>query len=537
VRPINGPASVPGDEPDAVVPGVEIPPPNPLADASRSHRVRVLGSSVFVERYADVSYARFAMRGSVSVEIEVSSPIAGFAIFPAERVASTRGVGTVLTFQLRSAAGVVVWIDQLEKLFLLPDPIEHDAPVPGAPDSLDVTEFGADPTGRALATTALQAAIDRAARLSNGGTVVLPRGVFRSGTLTIRSNVALYLAPGALLQGSTDPSDYPIDPGRQESAADPSLPPDVRYHGRTMTFSRLLLVDNAENVRIRGRGTIDGAGAFLRTVHDAAPNLLRVRGSTRVKVTDVLFRNAAAWSLHVLASSDVAFRNVKVINDRSTLNTDGIDVDMSSDVTIDRSFIYTKDDAVCVKATRNSDLSGSPTRIVVRDCLVSALDAALKVGTESEAPGFSDILFENNHIFDTGRAMSVVVRDGATYDRVTYRRIRVGPNVGHLVEQVIGVRDPAGALGVVRNLTFDDVSAPSFVKPVSNWTWYAQFRPSPPRVGAAVNVFEGADEAHALEGLRLRGIVVNGQHLRGAATARRVANLTIGPHVRGVTFE
>ena len=147
-----------------------------------------------------------------------------------------------------------------------------------------------------------------------------------------------------------------------------------------MTFSRLLLVDHATNVRICGRGTIDGAGSVLRTRHGIAPNLLRVRESARVAVRDVLFRNAAAWSLHVLASSGVAFENIKLIDNRTMLNTDGIDVDMSSDVRIDRSFIYTKDDAICVKATRNSDISGNPARILATNNLVSARDAALKLG-------------------------------------------------------------------------------------------------------------------------------------------------------------
>jgi polygalacturonase len=533
----NDTANVPADGLGPVAAAVEMRPEPLLADVSGTHRVRVLGRRVLVERYAGVSYARFAMGSSGLVEVEVTSPIRTHTIFPAERVASSRVAGTVLTFDLPAPMSVVLWIDQLVPLFLLSDPLEDDAPVHGMPDVLDVTDFGADPSGRSLATTALQAAIDHAAGLSGGGTVLLPRDVYRSGTLALRSNVSLYLAPGALLQGSADPSDYPIDPGREESAGDASLPPDVRYHGRTMTFSRLLLVDHATNVRIGGRGTIDGAGRVLRTQHGIAPNLLRVRESTQVTVRDVLFRNAAAWSLHVLASSGVAFENVKVINDRTMLNTDGIDVDMSSDVTIDRSFIYTKDDAICVKATRNSDLSGDPARILATNNLVSARDAALKLGSESEAASFSDIRFERNYVFDSGRAMSVVVRDGATCERVTYRAIQVGPHVDHLIEQVIGVRDPAVALGVIRDLTFDDVSAPSFARPVSNWTWYAQFRPNRPGPGTAVPVFEGADEAHPVEGLTLRNVVVNGQHLHDAATARRVANLSFGPYVRDVTFE
>ncbi|HEX2756131.1 MAG TPA: glycosyl hydrolase family 28 protein, partial [Candidatus Limnocylindrales bacterium] len=457
--------------------------------------------------------------------------------FPAERVAAPSVDGNVLRFDLPSPESVVVWIDSLATLVVLPDPIEAGAPLVGGPGVIDVIERGADPTGHALATMVLQAAIDAAAGGPGGGTVVLPRGVYRSGTLTLKSNVTLYLARGALLQGSSDPADYPIDPGRIETASDTSLPPDVRYLGRTMTFSRLLLIDRAENVRISGRGTIDGDGAFLRTRRNAAPNLLRVRESTNVRVDDVLFRNAAAWSLHVLASRDVAFRNVKVINDRTNLNTDGIDIDMSTDVTIDRAFIHTKDDAVCVKATRNGDLSGDPARINVTNSLVSAVDAGFKIGSETDAATLSDIVFEDGFVFDTGRAMSVVVRDGATVERVTFRRIRVGPNVDHLVEQVIGVRDPEAALGVIRDLAFDDVVAPSFVRPTSNRTWYAQFRPGRPGPDVAVDVFEGADDTHAVDGLRLGGFVVNGQPLRDGPAARDVANLTIGPHVRNVSFD
>jgi hypothetical protein len=52
-----------------------------------------------------------------------------------------------------------------------------------------------------------------------------------------------------------------------------------------------------------------------------------------------------------------------------------------------------------------------------------------------------------------------------------------------------------------------------------------------------VPVFEGADEEHAVEGLTLKHVVVNGQHLRDAATARRLANLSVGPYVPDVVFE
>ena len=516
---------------------IEPYPPSPAAVPGADHRLRVGGRAVFVETTAGVSYARFAMSGAVDVEVEVDRPISGHWIEPVSRILSPAIAGNTVRFVLPEPGAIVVRIVGLEPLFVLADPPDDDPPIAGSPGVIDVTAAGADPSGRRLASGAIQAALDDAGARAGGGTVLIPRGIFRSGTLTLRSNVTLYLAPGALLQGSDDPIDYPIDPGRRETASDTSLAPDARYLGRTMTFSRLLLVDRAEHVRIRGRGTIDGAGTVLRMRHGAAPNLLRVRESADVIIDDVLFRNAAAWSLHVLASRDVTMRNLKIVNDRANLNTDGIDLDMSTDVSIERAFIHTKDDAICVKATGNGDLTGDPARITVTDSVVSSLDAGLKVGTETAATTISDIVFEDVFVFDSGRAMSVVVRDGAIVERVTFSRIRVGSDVDHLVEQVIGVRDPEIDLGVIRELAFEDVVAPAWTPPASDWTWYAQFRPGRPGRGTPVDVFEGADPTHAVDGLAFRRFVVNGRHVTDASTARDVAHLTIGPHVRNVTFD
>jgi len=90
-------------------PPVETYPLPPGADPSKSYRVRVLGIPVFVERYADVSYARFAMRGSVTVEVEVTRSINRHAIFPEERVESPSVMGNSLKFDLVAPDHVVVF--------------------------------------------------------------------------------------------------------------------------------------------------------------------------------------------------------------------------------------------------------------------------------------------------------------------------------------------------------------------------------------------------------------------------------------------
>jgi polygalacturonase len=518
---------------------VDVYPPPPLAHRSSAFGMRIENAPVFVERHAGVSYARFAFDGPVVGEIEVSAPIQNYRVFPEEFVAASSVRGNVLRVELTEPRAFVVWIDDLEKLFVLADPREENPPIPGEGNVVSVLDHGVDPSGATLGTVAIQTAIDVVSSTPGGGVLYFPPGAYLTGTLTVKSDVTLYLAPGALLQGAPDPKDYPVDVGFEESGSDTSLPADVRYFGKTMTYSRLLWVDDAARVRITGRGTIDGEGSFLRKQHNAVPNLLRIRASSDVLLEDVLFRNAAAWTLHFVASDGIDVRNIKIINDRTNLNTDGIDPDMSTDVTIDRAFIYTKDDGVCIKATTNSDLSGDAADITVTGSVVSAVDAALKLGTESFATEFRNVVFEGNYVFESGRAMSVVVRDGALYQDVVFRNISVAPGgADHLVEQVIGVRDPDVGLGVVQNLVFEGIDAPAFAPPASNWTWYAQFRLSGPQPGNSnVPVFEGADAEHRVQGLTLRDFVVNGQHLTDVTVAAEVANITFGPFIENLTFE
>ena len=68
--------------------------------------------------------------------------------------------------------------------------------VPSFPNrTLNVLDFGADNTGVALATEAIQKAIDECTE-AGGGTVVIPAGIYTTGPLTLKSNVrtAVYRA-------------------------------------------------------------------------------------------------------------------------------------------------------------------------------------------------------------------------------------------------------------------------------------------------------------------------------------------------------
>lgn len=113
----------------------------------------------------------------------------------------------------------------------------------------NIQDYGAVGDGSTLDTAAIQRAIDAATK---GATVLVPRGVFKTGALWLKSNMTLEVADAATLLGSQDAADYP-------------------YHYRLYDYStdeRFYALINAqdfdgkqlENIRIVGAGTIDGNG-------------------------------------------------------------------------------------------------------------------------------------------------------------------------------------------------------------------------------------------------------------------------------------
>ena len=109
---------------------------------------------------------------------------------------------------------------------------------------VSVRECGARGDGVADDTAPVQAALDRAAA-RGGGHVIFPDGRYRCGTLRIGAHTHVELRPGAVLQGSDNPADYP---------------PRTGHAVGDRTGRHLLVVRGGGGVRIDGGGIIDGAG-------------------------------------------------------------------------------------------------------------------------------------------------------------------------------------------------------------------------------------------------------------------------------------
>ncbi|WP_277964536.1 glycoside hydrolase family 28 protein [Pseudomonas sp. RIT-To-2] len=121
------------------------------------------------------------------------------------------------------------------------------------PALFDVTRYGAKGDGTHLDTLAIQQAIDAC---TPGCKVLLPKGVYKSGALYLKSNMTLEIAEGATLRGSERAEDYPVAGYRQYPYSSTLRPASLinalpRDPGRHQAF---------ENIRIVGKGTLDGNG-------------------------------------------------------------------------------------------------------------------------------------------------------------------------------------------------------------------------------------------------------------------------------------
>lgn len=251
-------------------------------------------------------------------------------------------------------------------------------PMAAVAETYNITAFGAVSDTTALSTTAIQTAIDRCTA-AGGGTVLVPAGHYKTGSLFLKSNVTLHLENGATLFGSTDINDY--TPVKTDYVS-------LRTHTPTI---QLIYADGAENVAITGEGTIDGRGkAFPKLSWNdegiTRPHLLRFICCKGVKLRDVTLKNSGCWMQHYLACDKVNIDGITVIN-RNNYNNDALDLDGCHDVTVSNMIADSDDDGITLKST-------SPRLcedIVISNCVVSSHCNAIKLGTETNG-GFRNII-------------------------------------------------------------------------------------------------------------------------------------------------
>ena len=328
----------------------------------------------------------------------------------------------------------------------------------------DIRNSGAIGDGTTDNTFFIQKAIDSCA--VTGGTVYVPKGVYLTGTIILKSNVTLHLSASSTLLGQPAPRFYPY----QNSG--------IPFYGEDWAKQALIFCKNQKNVAIEGRGTIDGQGAaFVTTTlkkpdrYRDRPYLLWFAGCENVSVTDVQLRNSAFWMQHYLGCKRVRIDGISIWN-HSNKNNDMMDIDGCSYVTVSNVTGDSDDDGITIKST--SPLVSE--HITITNCVLSSHCSAIKFGTESVG-GFRNITISNCVIKPSaqektiygkpagigGLAMEMV--DGGIMEHISVTNLVIdGPEVplfvrlGNRARKHIATA-PNPPLGKMRNINISDIVA------------------------------------------------------------------------------
>lgn len=263
----------------------------------------------------------------------------------------------------------------------------------GVENHYNIAEKGAIADGKTLNTKLIQQVIDECAQ-NGGGTMVIPKGVFLSGSLFLKPGVNIELQQGAVLKGSIDINDYE------------KLNTRVEGHF-TPWRAALINGDNVDHLRITGLGTLDGSGEFFyklfyntrdsvkgtKNLDVERPRLMLIQNSKDVKISGVYFLNSGFWNLHIYRCQDVIVENCRFEAPSGPTpnrgpSSDGIDIDSSQDIVIRGCSFSLGDDCIALKGSKGpfamQDQDSPPVeRILIEDCVFEAGGGIVTFGSEA----------------------------------------------------------------------------------------------------------------------------------------------------------
>jgi len=338
------------------------------------------------------------------------------------------------------------------------------APFVGA---FDVRKFGAKGDGKALDSPAINKAIDAAAAVG-GGTVLFTAGTYRSFSIRLKSNVALYIDQGATILAA-DPRDgdgkYDLPEQNQWD--------QYQDFGHSHWRNSLIWGENLENISILGPGRIWGKGLVrsgsqsrTKEQNDALekqgpdpkagpfgyPNArdavepgwgnkaISLKLSRNVIMRDISILHGGHFAILATGVDNLTIDNVKI-----DTNRDGIDVDACKNVRISNCTVNSPfDDAICPKSSYALGYARVTENMTITNCQVSGYDEGtlldgtykrdfrnangtfsptgrIKFGTESNG-GFKNITV-SNCVFDYSRGLALEAVDGALLEDVTISNI------------------------------------------------------------------------------------------------------------------
>lgn len=297
-------------------------------------------------------------------------------------------------------------------------------------------------------------------------------GVHEVSSLVVGPGKTVYVAGGAVVRCVTEDS---VGYVKQTLA-------QLRDHHRS-SF-RL----EGDGITLRGRGIID---------HELVPThnrkLLYATGED-LKIEGVIFCNSALWTVLLQECRNAHIDNIKIFGHRA--NSDGIDICSSFDVVVENCFLRTLDDLIVVKTLKGMGEAG---RITVRKCVLwNEVAHALSLGAELTRD-VDGVTFEDCDIIgDHGRewALRIYHTDAGTIRNVRFENIRIEECVRFAslwIDRAHWSSD--GQRGRIEHVVFKDIAVTG---------------PGPLEAGME---FLGFDAGHAIDGVLVENVTINGQRI------------------------
>jgi DNA sulfur modification protein DndE len=371
-------------------------------------------------------------------------------------------------------------------------------------DTFNIVRYGAKPDGVTLNSKAINQAIEQA-NAAGGGTVLIPKGLWLTGPVVLKSNVNLYLDKGALLQFSDNRDEYPIV--------------ETTWEGqKALRCQAPVWGVNLENVGITGEGIMDGSGDVwksvkrskltesqwkkyvssggvvnatndtwypseqsrlgnqeanawavkwtegktiedYKTVRDfLRPNMISLTGCENVLIEGITFQNSPAWTLHPLLCKHVTLRNVNVKNPWYGQNNDALDLESCQNGLMEGCTFDTGDDAITIKSGRDEQgrKRGVPTEnFIIRNCTVFHGHGGFVIG--SEMSGGVRNMFVNNCNFlgtDVGLRFKTARGRGGVVEKIYISDINMNniPGEAILFDMYYMAKDPVPLAGEENDL-------------------------------------------------------------------------------------
>ena len=284
------------------------------------------------------------------------------------------------------------------------------------PRTVNIEDFGGVGDGITLNTASFEDAIDVLAQ-NGGGRLVVPKGIWLTGPMTLKDNIELHLDREAVLlySAGSDAGDAPA----------------------------MINAQGARNIAITGTGIIDGNGDLKRPVskdrvtpaqwrgllqksgitnrkgdmwypdsasyRGAAPNpVVGLRDCEDVLISECTFRNAPSDAVRSSMSRRMIVEGIAVLNPLHAEDCDGIELDSCEEILVINSSFDGVDAAVCVAAGNGADgriAPASSRNLIADNCNVFHAKYGFVIGG-NVAGGVQNVSVSNSRFIGTDAGLA-----------------------------------------------------------------------------------------------------------------------------------